>query len=319
MAPPVYNTDRPLGLPGGGRSGALRPTSWCWRSARTRSRSGEGRSQADIGLKGLQDELLRAVLEVNKKVVVVLMSGRPLAIAHVAEAVPALLEAWLLGSQAGHAIADVLFGDYNPSGKLPASFPRAVGQEPLYYDHKNTGRPGPEPGVTWSHYTDVPNEPLYPFGFGLSYTTFSYSEPRLSAAEIGRDGQLQVSVTVTNSGKRAGAEVVPALRARPRRQRDAAGQGAEGLREGRAPARAIARGRRSRSGPPTSRSTRARGRWEAEPGAFKVFVGGNSRDVKEAAFTCAEAGNGVGSRNRAFDVMIQDLTPFGLTAAAAAA
>ena len=153
--------------------------------------SGEGRSQADLGLKGLQDELLRAVVEANKKVVVVLMNGRPLTIGHVAERVPALVEAWLLGSQSGHAIADVLFGDYNPSGKLPVSFPRIVGQVPIYYGHKNTGRPGPEPGVTWSHFTDVSNDPLYPFGFGLSYTSFTYSEPKLSAPEIGRDGQLQ--------------------------------------------------------------------------------------------------------------------------------
>ena len=136
------------------------------------------------------------------------MSGRPLAIGHVAESVPALLEAWLLGSQSGHAIADVLFGDYNPSGKLPASFPRLVGQEPLYYGHKNTGRPGPDTSVTWSHFTDVSNDPLYPFGFGLSYTTFTYSDPKLSATEMGRDGQLRVSVTVTNSGRRAGAEIV---------------------------------------------------------------------------------------------------------------
>lgn len=169
--------------------------------------SGEGRSVADLGLKGLQDELLRAVVEANKKVVVVLMAGRPLTIGHVAAAVPALVEGWLLGSQSGHAIADVLFGEYNPSGKLPASFPQVVGQEPLYYGRKNTGRPGPEPGVTWSHYTDVSNDPLYPFGFGLSYTGFTYSDPRLSATEIGRDGQLQVSVTVTNSGQRAGTEI----------------------------------------------------------------------------------------------------------------
>ncbi len=170
--------------------------------------TGEGRSQAQLGLAGLQDELVRAVTEANKNVVVVLMSGRPLTIGHVAERVPALLETWLLGSQAGHAIADVLFGDYNPSGKLPVSFPRAVGQEPLYYGHKSTGRPGPEPGVTWSHYTDVSNDPLYPFGFGLSYTTFTYSDLRLSAAALDQRGELKVSVTVTNSGRRAGSEVV---------------------------------------------------------------------------------------------------------------
>jgi Glycosyl hydrolase family 3 C-terminal domain/Fibronectin type III-like domain len=109
----------------------------------------------------------------------------------------------------GHAVADVLFGDANPSAKLPVSFPRHVGQLPLYYNHKSTGRPGPQSQVFWSHYTDAPkNTPLYPFGFGLSYTTFSYSELRLDRAEIGRDDSLHVSVTVTNSGSRAGAEVV---------------------------------------------------------------------------------------------------------------
>ena len=169
--------------------------------------SGEGRSQADIGLKGLQEELLKAVLEANKRVVVVLMTGRPLTLGWTAENAPAILEAWHGGSQAGHAIADVLFGDTNPSGKLPVAFPRSVGQLPMTYAHKNTGRPGPEPGVTWSAYTDSPNDPLYPFGYGLSYTTFTYSEPKLSASEIGLGGSVQVSVTITNAGKRAGVEV----------------------------------------------------------------------------------------------------------------
>ena len=246
--------------------------------------SGEGRSVADIGLKGLQDELLRAVVDANKKVVVVLMSGRPLTIGHVAEAVPALVETWLLGSQSGHAIADVLFGDYNPSGKLPVSFPRVVGQAPLYYGHKNTGRPGPEQGVTWSHYTDVPNDPLFPFGFGLSYTSFTYSEPRLSAIEIGRDDRLQVSVTVTNAGRRAGAEIAQLY------VRDLVGSVTRPVKE-------LKDFERVELAPGQAREVTftitpadlafytARGRWEAEPGAFTVFVGGNSRDVKEASFT----------------------------------
>ncbi len=132
MARSVHQHDRPLGHPRRGGGGPRRPTSWCWPSARTRSRSGEGRSQADIGLKGLQEELLKAVLEANKKIVVVLMSGRPLTLGWTGGATsPAILEAWLGGSQAGHAIADVLFGDYNPSGKLPVAFPRVVGQLPM--------------------------------------------------------------------------------------------------------------------------------------------------------------------------------------------
>jgi beta-glucosidase len=246
--------------------------------------SGEGRSQAEIGLAGLQDELVRAVTEANKNVVVVLMSGRPLTIGHVAERVPALLEAWLLGSQAGHAIADVLFGDYSPSGKLPVSFPRVVGQEPLYYGHKNTGRPGPEPGVTWSHYTDVSNDPLYPFGFGLSYTTFTYSDLRLNAAVLNQVGELKVTVTVTNSGQRTGSEVVQLY------VRDMVGSVTRPVKELKGFERVELGPGRSSDVTFTIRAAdlafyTARGRWEAEPGAFKVFVGGNSRDLKESSFT----------------------------------
>jgi beta-glucosidase len=247
--------------------------------------SGEGRSQVDIGLKGLQEELLRAVLEANKKVVVVLMNGRPLAIPGVVESVPAVVEAWHAGSQAGHAIADVLFGDYNPSGKLPMSFPRHVGQLPLAYNHKNTGRPGPQPGfVTWSRYTDAPNEPLFPFGFGLSYTTFSYSEPRLSATEIGPGGELRVTVTLTNTGSRKGAEVAQLY------VRDLVGSVTRPVKE-------LKGFQKVELGPGEARELTftlrpadlafytGAGRFEAEPGAFKVFVGGSSRDVKEASFT----------------------------------
>jgi beta-glucosidase len=245
--------------------------------------TGEGRSQVDIGLKGLQEELLRAVLEVNKKVVVVLMSGRPLAIPGVVEAVPALVEAWHGGSQAGHAIAQVLFGDYNPSGKLPISFPRHVGQLPYSYNHKNTGRPELKPDVFWSHYTDAPNEPLFPFGFGLSYTTFGYSEPRLSAAEIGRDGELRVSVTLTNTGSRAGTEVVQLY------VRDLVGSVTRPVKELKGFQKVALAPGQSREVAFTLKASdlafyTAAGRWEAETGAFKVFVGGNSRDVKEAGF-----------------------------------
>ncbi len=250
--------------------------------------TGEGRSQAQLGLAGLQDELVQAVTGANKNVVVVLMSGRPLAIGYVADRVPALLETWLLGSQSGHAIADVLFGDYNPSGKLPASFPRLVGQEPLYYARKNTGRPGPEAGVTWSHYTDVSNDPLYPFGFGLSYTTFTYSNPRLSAAAIGPGGELKVSVTVTNSGRRAGAEVVQLY------VRDKVGSVTRPIKELKGFERIDLKPGQSSDvtftiTPADLAFYTARGRWEAEPGAFTVFVGGNSRDLGEASFTLSDA------------------------------
>ena len=245
--------------------------------------SGEGRSQADIGLKGLQEELLKAVLEANKRVVVVLMTGRPLTLGWTAENAPAILEAWHGGSQAGHAIADVLFGDTNPSGKLPVAFPRSVGQLPMTYAHKNTGRPGPEPGVTWSAYTDSPNDPLYPFGYGLSYTTFTYSEPKLSASEIGLGGSVQVSVTITNAGKRAGVEVAQLY------VRDMVGSVTRPVRELKGFQKVDLQPGQSREVTFTLKTSdlafyTAAGKWEAEPGAFKVFVGGNSRDVKEAAF-----------------------------------
>jgi beta-glucosidase len=171
--------------------------------------TGEGRSQTDIRLKGLQEELLEAVYAANKNVVVVLMNGRPLDISWMAEHVPSIVEAWHLGSEAGNGIADVLFGDYNPAGKLPISFPRCVGQVPLYYNHKNTGRPtNGEGNVFWSHYTDCPNDALFPFGYGLSYTTFNYSDLKLSSPEMPKDGKIDVSVTVTNAGTVDGEEVV---------------------------------------------------------------------------------------------------------------
>ena len=246
--------------------------------------SGEGRSQVDIGLKGLQDELLREVRKVNKNVIVVLMNGRPLVIGWIAENVPAIVESWHLGSQAGHAIADVLFGDYNPSGKLPASFPRDEGQLPMTYSHKNTGRPGPLPVVFWSHYTDAPNTPLYPFGFGLSYTTFAYDKLRLDRTEMDRNGQLQATVTVRNSGERAGVEIVQLY------VRDLVGSVTRPVKELKAFQRIELQPGQSRDVTFTLNAAdlafyTASGRWEAEPGEFRVFVGTNSRDVSEATFT----------------------------------
>lgn len=174
--------------------------------------SGEARSQVNIDLIGRQLELLQKVYEVNQNIVVVLMNGRPIAEPWLYENIPAILEAWHLGSEAGNAIADVLFGDYNPAGKLPVSIPRSVGQAPIYYNKKSTGRPGQDAGdasvVFWSHYTDSPNSPQYPFGYGLSYTSFRYDEPQLSAATMRQDETVELSVTVTNTGKVSGEEVV---------------------------------------------------------------------------------------------------------------
>ncbi|GAF04199.1 beta-glucosidase BglX [Saccharicrinis fermentans] len=168
--------------------------------------SGEGRSRANIDLPGVQQDLLEAVYEVNKNIVLVLTNGRPLALPWAADHIPAIVEAWQLGTQAGNAIADVLFGAYNPSGKLPMSFPRSVGQCPIYYNKFNTGRPsGSENSVFWSHYTDEKNSPLFPFGYGLSYSEFTYSDLAIDDAD---PKAMKVSVKVTNVSDRDGEEVV---------------------------------------------------------------------------------------------------------------
>ncbi len=173
--------------------------------------SGEGRSRTELDLPGVQQELLEAIYKVNQNIVLVLNNGRPLSINWADEHIPAIVEAWHLGSQSGNAIAQVLYGDYNPSGKLPMSFPRNVGQVPIYYNYKNTGRPvEPEPDlVFWSHYSDQKNTPLYVFGHGLSYTTFGYKN--LKTIKINGtiiDPEIKVSVDITNTGDREGKEVV---------------------------------------------------------------------------------------------------------------
>ncbi|MFI3303619.1 MAG: beta-glucosidase BglX [Rikenellaceae bacterium] len=171
--------------------------------------SGECRSYADISLKGLQSELLEEIYKVGKPVVMALFTGRPLVITNDASNADAILNCWLLGSRSGYAIADVLFGDYNPSGKLPASFPYHLGQVPIYYSEMNTGRPYDSNPLTFSSkYRDVPNSPLYPFGYGLSYTSFDYSNLRLSSETISMNESLSVRATITNSGKYDGSEVV---------------------------------------------------------------------------------------------------------------
>lgn len=248
--------------------------------------SGEGRSQVDIGLKGVQMDLLKAVHAVNPNIVVVLSNGRPLVLTEINDMVPALVEAWHLGSQSGNAVADVLFGDHNPSGKLPMSFPRHVGQLPLYYNHKKTGRPGPDPGglVFWSHYTDMPNSPLFPFGFGLSYTTFDYGDISLSNKEIAFDETLTIATTLTNTGKHDGAEVVQLY------VRDLVGSRTRPVKELKGFQKVTLAAGASQKVSFTLDSndlafyTRD-GQWRAEPGEFVVFIGTNSHEVQEARFT----------------------------------
>ncbi|MDA8644700.1 beta-glucosidase BglX [Flavobacteriaceae bacterium] len=249
--------------------------------------SGEGRSRAHIDLPGLQKDLLEAVYEVNKNIVLVLMNGRPLILNWADEHIPAILESWHLGSQSGHAIAQVLYGDYNPSGKLPMSFPRSEGQLPIYYNQKSTGRPGANGGdngsVFWSHYGDEKNSPLYPFGFGLSYTTFSYSDIQLSN-DIMNDGEdIIASVIVKNTGNKTGKEVVQlylkdhyASAVRP--TRELKGFELVELKPGESKKIEFKINRQLLS------FYNALGVWEAEKGDFTVFIGTDSNTKRKASF-----------------------------------
>jgi beta-glucosidase len=167
--------------------------------------TGEARSRSSLDIPGVQEQLVQEVSRLGKPMVEVLMNGRPLSIGWDEQHVPAILECWFLGTEAGDGIADVLFGDYNPSGKLPVTFPRTVGQAPMYYDHMNTGRPASDTHFS-SKYTDIPWTPLYPFGYGLSYTTFTFSDLTV-AADASTPDQFSVSVKVTNAGARSGTEV----------------------------------------------------------------------------------------------------------------
>ncbi|WP_294957617.1 glycoside hydrolase family 3 N-terminal domain-containing protein [uncultured Flavobacterium sp.] len=172
--------------------------------------SGEAKSRSDIHLPGVQEDLIKAVMATGKPVVVLINAGRPLVFNWTADNVPAIMYTWWLGSEAGNAIANVLFGDYNPSGKLPMTFPREVGQVPIYYNHFSTGRPAKdENSINYvSAYIDLKNSPKYPFGYGLSYTTFDYSGLKLSSAKIKSSETIKVSFQLKNSGKVTGEEVV---------------------------------------------------------------------------------------------------------------
>src|SRR5947208_4099201 len=244
--------------------------------------SGEAASRADLDLPGVQQQLLEAIQATGTPVVLVVMSGRPLTIPWAAEHVPAIVESWFLGVEDGPALAAVLFGDVSPSGKLPVTFPRAVGQIPLYYNHKNTGRPtGPDKYT--SKYTDLPVTPLFPFGHGLSYTTFSYSDLRLSSPRITPAGTESVSVTVTNTGSREGVEVV---------QLYVHDEVASVTR----PVRALAGFRRVSLKPGEARTVEFQltpkelglynqnMKFVVEPGRFRVFVGGSSVGGLEAEY-----------------------------------
>jgi len=172
--------------------------------------TGEAKSRSNLHLPGVQEDLVKAIAATGKPVIVLISAGRPLVFNWIADNVPAIVYTWWLGTQAGNAIADVLFGDYNPSGKLPISFPRTEGQIPIYYDHYNTGRPARKDNdVNYvSAYTDLANSPKFSFGYGLSYTKFKYDAIKLNKTKLNANDKLEASVVVSNTGNYDGEEVV---------------------------------------------------------------------------------------------------------------
>lgn len=248
--------------------------------------SGESSSRTNLEMPDVQRALLQELLKTGKPVVLVLFTGRPLVLTWEEEHVPAILNVWFGGSEAAYAISDVLFGDVNPSGKLTATFPQNVGQIPLFYNHKNTGRPLQE--GRWfekfrSNYLDVSNEPLYPFGYGLSYTTFAYSDIHLSSTEMSADGELTATVTVTNTGSRDGAEVVQLY------IRDLVGSVTRPVKELKGFEKIFLKAGESRKvsfsiTPELLKFYNYDLQFVCESGDFDVMIGGNSRDVKKARF-----------------------------------
>jgi len=246
--------------------------------------TGEASSLSNIELPENQRELLKALLKTGKPVVMVLFTGRPLALTWEEENVPAILNVWFAGSEAGDAIADVLFGDVNPSGKLSATFPQNVGQIPIYYNHKNTGRPLAE--GQWfqkfrSNYLDVSNEPLYPFGYGISYTDFNYGEIKLSGTTLQGDQRLTVSVELTNSGKYDGKEVVQLY------IRDLVGSVTRPVKELKGFQKVLLKSGETKTitfeiTPEDLKFYNSDLNFVWEPGEFEIMIGGNSRDVQRA-------------------------------------
>lgn len=249
--------------------------------------SGESSSRTNLNLPDVQHTLLEALLKTGKPVVLVLFTGRPLVLNWEQEHVPAILNVWFGGSEAGPAIGDVLFGAVNPGGKLTMTFPKSVGQIPLYYAHKNTGRPLKE--GKWfekfrSNYLDVDNDALYPFGYGLSYTTFRFSDITLNRSSIGMDNELVASVTVTNTGDRAGSEVVQLY------IRDLVGSVTRPVKELKGFEKIYLQPNESRTvrftiAPEMLKFYNADLKFVAEPGDFDVMIGPDSRNVKTARFT----------------------------------
>ena len=247
------------------------------------NQSGEGRSRTNIGLPGLQLELLKEIYKINQNIVLVVMSGRPLDLTWADKNIPAIIQAWHLGSKSGEAIAEVLYGDYNPSGKLTMSFPRNVGQVPIYYNFKNTGRPSTSiEQVTNSGYADVVNSPLYSFGYGLSYTNFKYSNLSIDNDKLDYNSKINISIDIENTGSYTGKEVVQLY------LRDLVGSIARPMKE-------LKGFKIIELSPGESQTVNFEiessllefytfnNKWEAENGKFHAFIGSNSDvvDYKE--------------------------------------
>ena len=247
--------------------------------------TGEAASRADISLPGRQLDLLKALKETGKPLVIVLMNGRPMTLPWESENADAILVTWFSGTEAGNAIADILLGNHNPSGKLTATFPYHVGQVPIYYNAKSTGRPYNDQVLDKykSRYMDVPNEPLFPFGFGLSYTTFTYGDVKLDKKEISSGGRIMVTCRVSNTGSMAGEEVVQLY------VQDVVGSVTRPVKELKGFQKIMLQPGESKDVTFTLTEKelsfyRLDMTYGTEPGVFNVFVGGNSRDVKRGEF-----------------------------------
>jgi beta-glucosidase len=252
-----------------------------------RMMSGEANNRAFIDLPGVQEELAKEIHKTGKPIVAVLMNGRPLSINWISENIPAIIEAWYLGEQSGNALADVLLGEYNPSGKLTTTFPRTIGMIPYYYNHKSSGRPY-VPNVRWtSYYQDVENSPLYPFGYGLSYTTFEYSNLFVYKKTIHKNDSLKISVDVKNSGKYDGQEVVQLY------IRDLVGSVTRPVKELKDFKKVFLKPGETKKVEFIITEEKLKFydvnmKYVSEPGDFKVFVGTNSVNVLETSFSLAE-------------------------------
>ena len=246
--------------------------------------SGEAASRTNINIPGVQTELLEKLKALNKPIILVLMNGRPLDLSKESELADAMLETWYAGTMGGKAITQVLFGEYNPSGKLTMTFPRNLGQVPIFYYEKNTGRPLYLANPKYkSRYIDSPNDPLFPFGFGLSYTTFAYSDIKLSTNELTEKGEIKASVNVTNTGGVAGEEVVQCY------VRDLVGSVTRPVKQLKGFEKIALKAGESKVitftiKPEMLAFHRLDMTYGTEPGDFKLFIGGNSRDVKEVGF-----------------------------------